>query len=239
MNNLDTAITDCENILNQWKNEEQIRQSNLIEYNKYTHLYDTCITDLNTLKSVLYKLETFYINHKKSLSKELCNELSDIINTIFNNHYEFDFSIEYKRQKKHTTLVDNIRGGSAKIVCGGAVKQTITFLSTLSILRQKLSDFCWLDESFSNFGSEEIKKIPDILALINDIQIMFTEHKTEFIPDDKTNILEFSRNKGESSKVKFLTPHLLEETKQFIENKEVTEQDLEILKSFNITSDIL
>lgn len=219
--------------------EDQLRQTNLNYYNNYNALITVSQKDIGNVKRIYTKLEQFYINHKKALSQELCDELSSVINTLFNNKYKFDFKIDLKRQKKHTILIDEYRNGAVSIVCGGAVKQTISFLSTLSILRQKDSNICWLDESFSNFGSEEIQKVPEILDMLGDMQIIFTEHKTEFQPNDSTNILLYSRELNKSTEVTYETPHLIEDVKLEIADKTVTEEDKEVLRIFNKEDEVI
>lgn len=219
-----------------WETENKEIITGKNNFMRYKALHETSINDLSKLRILIRKIETFYINHKHKLTQELCSELSDVINTLFNNNYKFNFKIDVKRNKKHTILVDEIKNGKASIVCGGAVKQTIAFLSALSILKQKGSNICWLDESFSNFGSDEIKRVPDILSMIGDMQIIFTEHKTEFTPNEGTNIITFTRENSKSAEVNYETQHIIEDIQHEIQDKTVTQEDLDILEQFKYNS---
>lgn len=230
---LDSAISNIEKTLIRWEQEEKIRQDNVREFNKQMALKDACIEDVNLLKKTLTSLETFYANHKTNLSSRLCNELTDIINTLFKNNYDFEFRMKYSRQSNLTTLCDSIRDGVVEDVCGGAVKQTIPFLSTISIIKQKGSQLAWLDESFSNFGVEEIEKIPDILAMIPDIQIIFTEHKLDYNMEDM-NVIEISReNVNSPSSCCQITREKVKSVIEEINNKDLTAEDLLLLETFN------
>lgn len=230
---INLALTNLDKILISWEQEEKVRQENIREFNKQMALKDACIDDVNLLKKTLTSLETFYANHKTSLSSKLCNELTNIINTLFKNNYDFEFRMKYSRQSNLTTLCDSIRDGIVEDVCGGAVKQAIPFLSTISILKQKGSELAWLDESFSNFGVEEIEKIPDILAMIPDIQIIFTEHKLNYDMEDM-NVIEILRNDVNSpSSCHQVTKEKIQSVIEDINNKEITNEDLQILESFN------
>ena len=228
-------LQQLDNRITQQQIQNKIISDKMSKKIQLENLLQQCFLDEELIQTTIAELDSFYEVHKQTLSQELCDELTDIVNMVFDNTYNFKFTTSYNRNYTYTNLIDTIRNGKVKNCCGSACRQMISFIISVIILKHKGSEILCLDESFSNFGVEEIKKMPEILSMIDNVQIIFTEHKIDLEEYDNMNIIEIVRENDKSSTYPIQqTPEHIVETINEINNKELTEQDIHILQQFNI-----
>ena len=78
----------------------------------------------------------------------------------------------------------------------GAERQLAGFLVQATTLKNLGSNVLFLDESFSSFGEEEIKKIPDVLETLENFQIVIIEHKSNLFENLERKVVELESIDG-------------------------------------------
>ena len=223
---LNSAIS----VYNQWEQYNNTLKSFKLEYDEVKNIYEIANREEKDLKASLSILEMFYDNQKKNIVAYLREQITNVINIWYNNDYNLQFETVSKTGKIMTVLVDKNRYGSLDIVCGDAVKQTISSLFAFTFIKSCGGDFVFLDEAYSNLGIEEINRLPEVLKDV-DLQLFMIEHKCKLIDNSYATNIHISRDKNGSHVSIEDSSNLLDETYALLDLN-VNEQDIELLKKY-------
>ena len=89
--------------------------------------------------------------------------------------------------------------GDIAMILSGAEKQMTGFLIQSSILNTLNSNFVILDEAFSSFGNKEVKKLPEILKNLDNMQMIVIEHKDEMYEDFPVKTYRLDRDEEQGT----------------------------------------
>lgn len=150
-------------------------------------VYKQSDEDLRNLKLAITSLKQWYNNHKESIINNLQKDINYMLNIFFTNNHQIKLEQDVQRNKSIVSMIEvDEKGekiGDIAMILSGAEKQMTGFLIQSSILNTLGSDFVILDEAFSSFGNKEVKKLPEILKNLDNMQMIVIEHKDEMYED--------------------------------------------------------
>lgn len=145
-------------------------------------------------------LLNWYDQMKNEKINQLQNDINNILKSFFGGNYNLKLVKDVVRNKNTLELIDENTDGtskrSVKFMLSGAERQLAGFLVQATTLKNLGSNVLFLDESFSSFGEEEIKKIPDVLETLENFQIVIIEHKSNLFENLERKVVELESIDG-------------------------------------------
>lgn len=156
--------------------------------------------EMNFSKEALYFLKTWYSRHKNEKINQLQDDINNILKSFFDGNYNLKLVKRIVRNNEVLELVDSNKNGtdtrSVGLMLSGAERQLAGLLVQITTLKNLGSNLLILDEAFSSFGEEEIKKVPELLEVLDDFQIIIIEHKSELFTELQKKVIELESING-------------------------------------------
>lgn len=200
--NIDLGLNSDEQILiDQFNKTFDLVNNNFSKYNyiinekeetekflgQISSVYKQSDEDLRNLKLAITTLKQWYNNHKENIINNLQKDINYMLNIFFTNNHQIKLEQDVQRNKSIVNMIEvDEKGdkiGDIAMILSGAEKQMTGFLIQSSILNTLNSNFVILDEAFSSFGNKEVKKLPEILKNLDNMQMIVIEHKDEMYED--------------------------------------------------------
>lgn len=173
--------------------------------NQISSVYRQSDEDLRNLKLAITSLKQWYNNHKESIINNLQKDINYMLNIFFTNNHQIKLEQDVQRNKSIVSMVEvDKKGekiGDIAMILSGAEKQMTGFLIQSSILNTLGSNFVILDEAFSSFGNKEVKKLPEILKNLDNMQMIVIEHKDEMYDDFPVKTYRLDRDEEQGTHV--------------------------------------
>lgn len=173
--------------------------------NQISSVYRQSDEDLRNLKLAITSLKQWYNNHKESIINNLQKDINYMLNIFFTNNHQIKLEQDVQRNKSIVSMVEvDEKGekiGDIAMILSGAEKQMTGFLIQSSILNTLGSNFVILDEAFSSFGNKEVKKLPEILKNLDNMQMIVIEHKDEMYDDFPVKTYRLDRDEEQGTHV--------------------------------------
>ena len=207
-------------LLNEFKTQSSIVSNNINKYvyileqkervmvnlNNISKAYNQAREDRQNLNIAITALKQWYNRYKEDIINNLQANINEMLNGFFGDNHRIRLIQNIQRNNSVVTMeeVDSMGNklGDIGVRLSGAQKQLVGFLIQASILSTLGSDFMVLDETFSSFGNEEIKKIPKILENLEDIQIICIEHKDDMFKELPIRTIELGRDLEQGTYIK-------------------------------------
>lgn len=234
-NECNSLLASSQDTITRWTAENMTLENYEIQYNEWLAINVGATQDIMLLSEAIKQLTIFYAKEKKKTLTNLGTNISNVINLWFDNDYDLEFITYVERKKEYHRLIDKVRGGSLLLVTGGACQQTITLLIGVALTRAVGGTFVFFDEAFSNFGENEIKNVPDILASIDDLQIFYVEHKYKLLEGDDV-VTYIADRDSESSFITIEDPNniLKDVIEELSDRTTIQSRDIDTLKKFGV-----
>lgn len=156
--------------------------------------------EIYSSKEALYFLKSWYSRHKNEKINQLQDDINNILKSFFDGNYNLKLVKKISRNKEVLELVDTNKDGtdsrSVSLMLSGAERQLAGLLVQITTLKNLDSNLLILDEAFSSFGEEEIKKVPELLGILDDFQIIIIEHKSELFTELEKKVIELESTNG-------------------------------------------
>lgn len=156
--------------------------------------------EIYSSKEALYFLKSWYSRHKNEKINQLQDDINNILKSFFDGNYNLKLVKKISRNKEVLELVDTNKDGtdsrSVSLMLSGAERQLAGLLVQITTLKNLNSNLLILDEAFSSFGEEEIKKVPELLEILDDFQIIIIEHKSELFTELEKKVIELESTNG-------------------------------------------
>lgn len=229
------TITRIDSTFPIWNSHNEVLKSHESDYNKAKEVYDTAVGELRLLKAARDKLNNYYVARKQETLHMLERNITGIVNSWFNNNYNFAFQSTIERGKTLTELVDTNKRGTLQMICGDGVQQTLGVLFSVSFVKSVSGEFIFFDEAFNSLGIEEVERLPDVLAGITDLQLVMIEHKCELLDNNYAATIHITRNVNESSTYEIIDPNgFMQQSINELQNIDYTLEDIQIAKTFGV-----
>lgn len=156
--------------------------------------------EIYSSKEALYFLKSWYSRHKNEKINQLQDDINNILKSFFDGNYNLKLVKKISRNKEVLELIDTNKDGtdsrSVSLMLSGAERQLAGLLVQVTTLKNLGSNLLILDEAFSSFGEEEIKKVPELLGIFDDFQIIIIEHKSELFTELEKKVIELESIDG-------------------------------------------
>lgn len=216
--NIDLGLNSDEQILiDQFNKTFDLVNNNFSKYNyiinekeetekflgQISSVYKQSDEDLRNLKLAITTLKQWYNNHKENIINNLQKDINYMLNIFFTNNHQIKLEQDVQRNKSIVNMIEvDEKGdkiGDIAMILSGAEKQMTGFLIQSSILNTLNSNFVILDEAFSSFGNKEVKKLPEILKNLDNMQMIVIEHKDEMYEDFPVKTYRLDRDEEQGT----------------------------------------
>ncbi len=216
--NIDLGLNSDEQILlDQFNKTFDLVNNNFSKYNyiinekeetekflgQISSVYRQSDEDLRNLKLAITTLKQWYNNHKENIINNLQKDINYMLNIFFTNNHQIKLEQDVQRNKSIVNMIEvDEKGdkiGDIAMILSGAEKQMTGFLIQSSILNTLNSNFVILDEAFSSFGNKEVKKLPEILKNLDNMQMIVIEHKDEMYEDFPVKTYRLDRDEEQGT----------------------------------------
>lgn len=216
--NIDLGLNSDEQILlDQFNKTFDLVNNNFSKYNyiinekeetekflgQISSVYNQSDEDLRNLKLAITTLKQWYNNHKENIINNLQKDINYMLNIFFTNNHQIKLEQDVQRNKSIVNMIEvDEKGdkiGDIAMILSGAEKQMTGFLIQSSILNTLNSNFVILDEAFSSFGNKEVKKLPEILKNLDNMQMIVIEHKDEMYEDFPVKTYRLDRDEEQGT----------------------------------------
>lgn len=216
--NIDLGLNSEEQILiDQFNKTFDLVNNNFSKYNyiinekeetekflgQISSVYRQSDEDLRNLKLAITTLKQWYNNHKENIINNLQKDINYMLNIFFTNNHQIKLEQDVQRNKSIVNMIEvDEKGdkiGDIAMILSGAEKQMTGFLIQSSILNTLNSNFVILDEAFSSFGNKEVKKLPEILKNLDNMQMIVIEHKDEMYEDFPVKTYRLDRDEEQGT----------------------------------------